>query len=298
MLVFFAARLGRIASKCDLTRFLRLMRCESSDPQPRHLGMQHGLNFLVQGCYHPTEQRVLRSGEYSLLDLERAHPNFATMHRTGSVQCASFAQLKSLYDHRCACCGSKEGERHFKNGHMVTALEKGHCDPRRPLATANCIPMCAMCNMVYRNHAVFNRRGFVVRWLAASCDTGGDARAGGDTDDASSCGEQEFFTATEVADWAPGSPAGATLDQLCLTGVAIRDSGCSSPAAPVLLRRSPRIRAPPSPRSESVRPVRAVRVLRLAVPLRPVRLVRPVRTTRPPPQQHSMLTRARARAVL
>jgi hypothetical protein len=164
-LVFFASRMGEIGKKAELNRFLRTMRCESTDPQPRHLGMQNGLNFLVKGCYHPVAGRVLRSGEYSLLDLASTHPSAGMMHRSGKINGTWFDRLKREYDHRCACCGSKEGERHYKNPHVVTTLDKGHCDPRKPLKNANCIPMCALCNMVYRDHAVFNRRGFIVEWL-------------------------------------------------------------------------------------------------------------------------------------
>ena len=164
--VFFASRLGEVGRKAELNRFLRTMRCDSTDPQPRHLGMQTGLNFLVKGCYHPKLGRVLKAGEYSLLDLSSTHPNAAMMHRTVSVSTTGFGRLKARYDHRCACCGSKEGDPHFKNKHSITTLDKGHCDPRKPLTNANCIPMCTICNMVYKNNAVFNKRGFIVRWLA------------------------------------------------------------------------------------------------------------------------------------
>jgi hypothetical protein len=169
MLVFFAARLGRIATKAELLAFLRRMRCATVDPQPRHLGMQCGLNFLVQGCYHPHARRALRRGEYCLLDLVNAHPSAATMHRAGGTGTSAldFDELKRVYDARCACCGSRQGERHLKNAHLVTRLDRGHCDPRKPLTHANCVPMCTMCNMVYKDRAVINKRGFVVAWLGA-----------------------------------------------------------------------------------------------------------------------------------
>ena len=164
-LVFFASRMGEIGRKADLNRFLRTMRCESTDPQPRHLGMQNGLNFLVKGCYHPMAGRVLRSGEYSLLDLVSTHPSANMMHRSCTVSGTWFDRLKTQYGRRCACCGSEEGGRHYKNTHIITTLDKGHCDPRKPLKNTNCIPMCTLCNMVYKDHAVFNRRGFIVEWL-------------------------------------------------------------------------------------------------------------------------------------
>ena len=172
MLVFFASRVGSVATKAELAEFLRAMRCPTLDPQPRHLGMQHGLNFLVQGCYHPRARRPLRRGEYCLLDLRRAHPSHSTMHRAKAE--LSWAPIKALYGMRCACCGSVEGEKHLKNAHLVTTLEKGHCDPRKPLSSDNCIPMCKLCNMVYKDHAVLNRRGFVVRWLKDGPPPGAD----------------------------------------------------------------------------------------------------------------------------
>ena len=177
MLVFFASRVGRVATKAELAEFLRNMKCETLDTQPRHLGMQNGLNFLVQGCYHPRARRTLRRGEYCLLDLCRAHPSHSTMHRAKAE--LSWAPIKALYGDRCACCGSREGETHLKNAHLVTTLEKGHCDPRKPLSSDNCIPMCKLCNMVYKDHAVLSRRGFVVKWLK----DGGPPSTGDDDDD-------------------------------------------------------------------------------------------------------------------
>jgi hypothetical protein len=76
MLVFFAQRLGQICRKEQLIEFLRRMGSRSTDPQPRHFGLQHGFNFLVAGCYHPVAKRALRTGEYALLNLTAAHPSF------------------------------------------------------------------------------------------------------------------------------------------------------------------------------------------------------------------------------
>lgn len=153
-LVFFAVHVGEIRTKAQLIDFLNAMNCPTTDPQPRHLGMQHGFNFLVKGCYHPVAKRVLKCGEYSLLDIDTPHPSFANMHRVSTVHAGGFAKLKHAYCGRCAVCGSAEGERHLKNAHMVTALEKGHCDPRMPLTHDNCIPMCTLCNQVYKDRCV------------------------------------------------------------------------------------------------------------------------------------------------
>lgn len=167
MLTFFSSHLGQIMTKMALITFLRRFKCDSLDPQPRHLGLQRGFDFLVGGCWHPGLQRTLRYGEFCLLSLTRAHPSAASMHRSHRMSCTTFDAIKRAYAHRCACCGSKEGEPHLKNAHLVTRLEKGHCDPRRPLLN-NCIPMCGLCNMVYKNRAVFNTRGFIIKWLTTS----------------------------------------------------------------------------------------------------------------------------------
>ena len=167
MLVFFSSQLGSVATKEQLVTFLRAHRCRTTDPQPRHMGMQCGLNFLVSGCWHPRLHRVLRRGEYCLLDLRNAHPSLATMHRAKGIN-IDFDAIKSAYSCRCACCGSEEDQAHLKNALLVTTLERGHCDPRLPLSSENCIPMCKMCNMVYKDNAVLSKRGFVVSWLKDS----------------------------------------------------------------------------------------------------------------------------------
>jgi len=169
MVAFFGKHLGRVVSKEDLVEYLRRNGSTSVDPQPRHLGMQVGLNFLVQGCRHPRTGRVLRQGEYCLLDVKKAHPNHHTMHRAAppsNGRCLlDFEAIKAIYDHRCACCGSREGQPHLKNQHLLTRLDRGHCDPRMPLSDTNCIPMCTTCNMVYKDRAVINKRGFISSWL-------------------------------------------------------------------------------------------------------------------------------------
>lgn len=166
MVVFFALHLGRIVTKRELLVFLREAGVDTPDPQPRHLGMQVGLNFLVQGCWHPRAKRALGRGEYCLLDLKTCHPNHQTMHRTSMLEKSDFLDIKAVYKHRCACCGSLEGEPHLKNELLMTTLERGHCDPRKPLDADNCIPMCTVCNRVYKNSAVFTKRGFVAEMFS------------------------------------------------------------------------------------------------------------------------------------
>ena len=219
MLVFFATRVGEVATKDELVAFLRAHRCRSHDPQPRHMGMQLGLNFLVNGCWHPRLKRALRRGEYCLLDLTRTHPARATQHRAKAAG-LDFDGLKRAYDGRCACCGSPEGKPHLKNPLLVTALERGHCDPRRPLGDAgNCIPMCSMCNMVYKDNAVLSSRGFVILWLKAVASQASPASQASQASDASQASEaseasqaSDASQASQAADASKASQASQAAD--------------------------------------------------------------------------------------
>ena len=161
--VFFGENLGKVMHKRDLLAFLKRHGVKTSDPQPRHLGMQFGMDFLVMNSKHPHSKRLLRAGEYCLRSLSKAHPlQHCGPHRhTRTLSCAVFNRLKKKYHGRCACCGSLEDEPNFKNVRIVTKLERGHMDPRKPLDPTNCIPLCCVCNKVYKNKFVFNARGFV-----------------------------------------------------------------------------------------------------------------------------------------
>lgn len=167
MLIFFYLNLGQVKTIVQLKKFLTDHGCMSMNPQPRHLGMQHGFRFLVQNCVHPRQRLPLRQGQYCLLDLLYAHPSAACQHRARDSMLTSlqFKRLCCRFQGRCAVCGSKEGEPHFKNALLRTTIEKGHADPRRPLTVRNCIPMCRLCNCAYKNKAAFNSRGLIIRWL-------------------------------------------------------------------------------------------------------------------------------------
>jgi hypothetical protein len=166
-MVFFYLNIGKIKTKVDLLTFLRDHGCcLVGHPHPRHFGMQYGFHFLIQDAYHPRYRRHLKAGEYSLYSLTRCHPNRlkgTTSHRTSTVTKPIFEKLKGDYASRCAVCGSKEGERSFKNNTIITRLEKGHCDPQLPLDIQNCIPICKYCNSVYKNSFIFNKRGIIVK---------------------------------------------------------------------------------------------------------------------------------------
>lgn len=165
MLIYFFKNIGKVRTIVELKAFLVAHGCQSMNPQPRHLGMQNGFKFLVRNCIHPGLDRPLRQGQYCLLDLMGAHPSAAFQHRKTTMTTQKFRGLCSRYDQRCAVCGSRDGEPHFKNTLLVTTIERGHADPRRPLTPGNCIPMCRLCNCAYKDKAAFNKRGMVVSWL-------------------------------------------------------------------------------------------------------------------------------------
>lgn len=168
MLVFFYLNLGKVRSILQLKKFLAKHGCTSNNPQPRHLGMQHGFRFLVRNCVHPQLQRPLKPGQYCLLTLDSAHPSAACHHRVrdSALTVVRFRRLCGRFGGRCAVCGSKEGEPHFKNALLRTTLEMGHADPRRPLTVRNCIPMCRLCNCAYKDKATFNSRGIITSFLS------------------------------------------------------------------------------------------------------------------------------------
>ena len=64
----------------------RRMRVSTTDPQPRHLGMQNGFDFLVAGCRHPATGAKLKCGQYCLMSLGKRHPSLhAVTHRIVKV---------------------------------------------------------------------------------------------------------------------------------------------------------------------------------------------------------------------
>lgn len=167
--LFFYINLSKIVTKKELTIFLRKFGCcKINPPNPRHFGMQYGFYFLVRGSFHPRYRRVLKPGEYSLYSIAKEHPNVIQNnchHRTCTISKQAFNQLKFTYESRCTVCGSQENTPNFKNKTVKTTLEMGHMDPAQKLTIQNCIPICSICNQVYKNQFVFNKRGFIVRHI-------------------------------------------------------------------------------------------------------------------------------------
>jgi hypothetical protein len=167
-MIYFFLHIGKIVEKKDLVAFLRKHGlCKINQPNPRHFGMQNGFYFLVRDSYHPRYRRTLQPGQYCLYTLSKTHPNRIGCghHRSACLNSSIFDSIKSTYSHRCAVCGSLENSFHLKNNTILTKLEKGHCDPRKPLTVQNCIPICTYCNQLYKNKYAFNKRGCIIRNL-------------------------------------------------------------------------------------------------------------------------------------
>jgi hypothetical protein len=162
MLVYFVKNMGKICMKKDLMMYLEEFGISCSDPQPRHIGMQWGYEFLIHRSWHPRAKRTLKAGEYCLMAFKKAS-TFCALHRRGSVSNSTFRNLVKAYHCMCAVCGSKENEKHNKNESIITSLEKGHCDPTKPLNLDNCIPICKICNRAYKNKFCFNKNGMITK---------------------------------------------------------------------------------------------------------------------------------------
>lgn len=72
-------------------------------------------------------------------------------------------ELKEHYGYRCACCGSKEGEKHLLWPNTITELQKGHMDPSQPLQKGNIIPQCSKCNQADLDNWVYDKKGCVIK---------------------------------------------------------------------------------------------------------------------------------------
>jgi len=162
VLVALAKFAGEPVTKSDLTAYVRTYYPETNDvQQARHLGRQ-------QGWYIASGRRgdigiELEADEYCLVSLEDCYPEWAGTNGHRSARPAgSFDDLKAQYGNRCATCGSEEGKKNFINRSVLTRIQQGHMDPRRPLTLDNCIPQCQECNQAYTDKFIFDGHGRVV----------------------------------------------------------------------------------------------------------------------------------------
>ena len=138
---------------------------KSTDLQAyRHLSTQDGF-YVVKSTDKIGRERNFKRGEYALIKPDwttTVFPGWLPNRRT-SVRAEDWEDLKRQYDNRCATCGSKEGESHYKWPEHITCLEKGHMDPTKDLIIGeNVIPQCELCNKMYKDKFIFDVRGNTV----------------------------------------------------------------------------------------------------------------------------------------
>lgn len=152
----------KIVSKAELTEFMKFYYPDVVDVQQgRHLGMQKGWKIAAgQRGDELSKKFNVPAGSYKLIDLEGTHPAFIKERREGFK--GDWDDLKAQYDNRCACCGSKEGAKHWFRKGVVVQLQRGHMDPNLPLQEGNIIPQCQICNRADRNRWVYDKTGRVI----------------------------------------------------------------------------------------------------------------------------------------
>ena len=149
-------------TKTELTAFIRQYHPQANDvQQARHLAAQQGW-YVVSGTRNDDGAADVPAGAYKLVSLENAYPGYRPDRRTDELGSDDWERLKASHGHRCACCGSKEGEPNLRWPETMTRLQKGHMDPAKPLAPGNVIPQCEACNEAARDFWIFDERGRVV----------------------------------------------------------------------------------------------------------------------------------------
>lgn len=120
----------------------------------RHLGKQVGFNIMQGGEIFNGIK--LKKGEYLFTGFDKTNDFYNNKKRAKNP--VDFEECKKNFDHRCATCGSKEGESH-RFTKQPTLLEKGHKNPELPLDLSNLIPQCEFCNKKYKNRFIFDDFG-------------------------------------------------------------------------------------------------------------------------------------------
>jgi hypothetical protein len=163
VLIYLFSKIEQKVSKQELTEFLKSMGHDSIDvQQARHLAQQSGW-YILSGTRKDNECKKynINPGEYLLKSISEPYPSFKILKRTESLNASSWEELKSMYNNRCATCGSKEGETNFLYPASVTRLQQGHKDPSKPLTIDNTIPQCSFCNQASRDYFIFDNKGRV-----------------------------------------------------------------------------------------------------------------------------------------
>jgi hypothetical protein len=146
ILICLYRNLGHPVTKEELTKFVTSAAQRSTnDLQPRHLATQAGWNILLkQNRDAGTENWPPAS--YGLMSVTEPKKYWVAANRNTVLDDSEWDRILERFANRCATCGSRDGESNLRNPAGKTTLQKGHCDPNKPLSSDNCIPQCAECN--------------------------------------------------------------------------------------------------------------------------------------------------------
>jgi hypothetical protein len=159
-LVAFIAYPFHFIHKDVLSKFIRDITGNSQgDFQARHLAAQNGWNILNKNESYYGSFKT-KSGFHMMTDFTKAKLAYVPDRREDLI--TNFDDMKNHYGCRCATCGAKEGEPAPRNPSKPVALQRGHCDPTKPLTDDNTIPQCEECNQLYKNDFVFDLNGVAV----------------------------------------------------------------------------------------------------------------------------------------
>jgi hypothetical protein len=159
ILICLYRNLGQPVTKEELTKFVTgEANRHTNDLQPRHLATQDGWNILLkQNNDRGTE--TWPAASYGLVSIEIPKPFWSPLARDGELDVDSWGDLLDRFQHRCATCGSREGEPNLRNPASLTVLQRGHCDPNQPITVLNCIPQCIDCNRGLRSQWIWDATG-------------------------------------------------------------------------------------------------------------------------------------------
>lgn len=139
---------GSWISKNDISTVVQKYTDLAPDQQVRHL-VNDGWNVENDKGYH------------RLINLSKPNKDFTNQKnkRSSNLKSSSWEKIKKSWNHRCATCGSKEGEKHFIYSDQGVKLTKGHMNPESSLDYKNIIPQCEQCNRSYKDDFTFDNRG-------------------------------------------------------------------------------------------------------------------------------------------
>jgi len=130
--------------------------------QIRHLGLQYGFNIRKGGELY--NKSKIQKSHYMLVNLTKTYGGFTSEKRCVKLNDESWAKILKEYDNQCVNCGSENGKPLRWSKNKITVLEQGHMNPLKALTEDNVIPQCTICNKQYKNKAIFNKRGCVIKY--------------------------------------------------------------------------------------------------------------------------------------